>query len=234
MATLDYITDAQLARLGSIDNLRFFMRNATQNDIFDGVGWYQTAHDICAQLARDNDLSLRTVAEAMAVLSPLTRWDLNVQGLISVLEYWRAGGAIPECKAYSKDDMSSLSAQFAGLRGATFNANKLRALWILQGHDVLRGPKVCDFAANIIDPAHSKQVTVDSHYVLAYMGIAASGSWGFGAAWHEVITKDTEVVAAEYGYTASQVQAIVWVVKKRLAHASKLDCMDARRIMQGE
>lgn len=172
--------------------LRRLYNEAAPDEVSAGIGWYATATEIADDVAERFSMTRDTVAGVIAALSPQNKWPSN---LVDAVNY---------CAA----------AYFGNARpiGRTFPINQERAWKIANGADwreVLKGPKVRAFAANI--SGDLGPVTVDLWATRAATGDMSAGS-PKSEAQRQAIVKAYETVAEEFGLLPAQFQAIIWCV----------------------
>jgi len=168
------------------DNVRTVMALCEPRHIEEGLSWYREALALAAEL---DPINPSQAVGVLAALSPLTSWPLNVRRAREVYATGTTGG-LP--------------------------ANVAKAERIFRGEtatDVLGGAKVTAFYANIM--GDDSKVTIDRHAIDVACGrpmtdaeraIAIRGKAGYNR-----LADIYREVAVEFGYTASQTQAIVWV-----------------------
>lgn len=156
----------------------------------DGEAWYATARMTARAIAdAHGHLSERHVAGIVAALSPRVGWSSNVAGAYRMAE--AAARAWPEPVV-------------AGTR-----SNRRKAWRIADGadpEDVLGGPKVCAFFANII--GDDEAVTVD-----VWAARVAEGVWRSDAPSglrYACIAEAYRDAARARGITPREMQATVW------------------------
>lgn len=123
---------------------------ASDQEIHDGMTFYEGAHGLCKLIARVYKLTVEQVAGIYAALSPLNNWDTNVANIFDIL---RLG------------DQAKVN---------TPHANKLKALQIASGADpldVLKGNKVRAFYRAIADPSVRDAIPVDRHLFCLALGL---------------------------------------------------------------
>ena len=187
----------------SLMNLLNVLEQATSQEVIEGMGWYEQAHEMARTLADQYRLSLDVVAGVIAALSPRSRWERNVvdaERMIAAYASGRDPHAVPV---------------------GTFHRNKERAIEILESgtrHGVLSGLKVCDFADSVENPTNGA-VTVDSHAYNAWLGERAIRN-GTGPRItpkrYRECAEAYKKVAKLYGIRPSQAQAIIWLAWKRI------------------
>lgn len=185
---------------GSVENLRATYRRATPEEIEQGKRWYAVANQRARTLAEEHDLPLATVAQVIAALSPRRRWAQNLADAGKVIAAWRQD---------PNDPYRPRIALPAGRRPLK------RAYDILNGGQVT-GPKCRGFAETIADPAQEACLVVDTHVAHAWAGKLHGDSATISIGLYRRICQALRQLAAETGLTASQVQAIIWLVTKRL------------------
>jgi hypothetical protein len=246
-------TQVKSAEKDAHRNLAYFLQSATDNEIELGLSWYAVANDTARTLSRMFDISVNTAASVLAALSPRVKWQRNIECAFSVCEYWQSGGYVPPIADYTKfggtmqlqrtrytpDDTEVISDDSRiELSLVATKANIIKALWILQGYDVLSGKKVVSFRDNILGVESQSTVTVDSHAIQAYFGNVQPGTYAVPGIMYQTIA-NYYLHLSEYmrlaqpivysrivsiadsmaieTITASMLQAIIWLVKKRLS-----------------
>jgi len=210
-------------------NLMRFWSQASQAEIAYGVAWYATANKDCKTLSSRYGIGLETLIRVVAVLSPQLRWSHNVAAAEIIVRYYVSGGYIPAIsRYYSKEStLVELGRELSHVKMGcnVTGANKIKALWILQGYgSMLRGPKVERFFDNIHKFMTSGEVTVDSHAILAWLGRIDSASVALGApSFYSIIAADYCKAAEMVGLSGLEFQAVVWIVRRRLAESDKRD-----------
>lgn len=170
----------------TLDNVCTVMELCTPEHIAEGMSWYREAYAIACELVPSDP---SRGAGILAALSPLTSWPLNVRRAREV-------------------------ASTGTTRGMGANVRKAERIWNGEASlDVLGGEKVLSFFANIMgDDSH---VTIDRHAIDVACGrpmtdteraMAIRGKAGYGR-----LADIYRAASARYGYTPSQIQAIVWV-----------------------
>jgi hypothetical protein len=228
----EYIsTEVLQANLQSgFDNLVWFAKQASQVELDNGLAWYSQAYNEAVTLAADYNLPLDRVIDVIACLSPQLRWSDNVKAAEAVIRYFLSGGFVPSIADYiakrsSLLDLSRQSGFDLPIAANVTGANKVKALWILQGYNALSGQKVISFADNIRRFADSEAVTVDSHAILAWLGRIDQKSVTIGAnsRFYDIIAADYKRLARLLHVSPLEAQAIVWIVRRRLSGSDKLD-----------
>ena len=163
------------------------------------MGWYDSAHSICADIATDTGYDTRQVAGALAAFSPQTGWSENIR-------------LTRQACGVSRSDL---------IRGHTGNAcAKVSQILFADAdpHDVLGGRKVRNFYRNVMYPEMNGPVTVDRHMIDLLVGqrgavneriLERVGSYQYAAA---IIRRE----AREVEILPHQLQAIAWVHWRKL------------------
>lgn len=178
-----------------VNNIRKYAAMASAEQIHDGLAWYKTARDIAATIARKTEQSLENVAAIIAALSPQNRWNQNIIDADRLCTYAQLGETEPP-------------------KVSTFHANKYKAWTIANGgnwREVLIGPKVESFVANILGDYN--RVTVDIWAIRAASDFALMS---MPKGQYRIVERAYQIVASELGYSAADLQAIVWTVVREL------------------
>lgn len=205
---------------------------ASQAEIRKGMAWYSDAKQDAIDIAQLYDVDIVTVVKVACALSPKMPWDVNMAAASWVIRHYQAGCFVPDIDDYRTgkvylsrtpksdpnkpaltEDDRILSTPYGGLKQSV-----IKALWILQGHDwVLRGKKVNAFCDNILHADTSTLVTIDSHAIQCWFGQVAGGTYRIPDSFWQIVAADYQYVAKLLKIAVSQLQAIVWLVKKRLS-----------------
>lgn len=136
---------------------------ATNQEIHEGMHFYQGAHGLCKLFSSMYGVSVDTIAGLYAALSPLNTWDTNVSNIVDVLRWVKNGGS----------DNGGSDSCVDELKVNTPHANKHKAILIAQGHhpsEVLRGRKVTSFYKAIVNPSDRDHYPIDRHLINLAMG----------------------------------------------------------------
>lgn len=182
-----------------VENIKHVYGLATVAEQLEGMTWYPRAHDAAKLLAAKYGYTLTQAAAIIAVLSPQMPWKKNVEAAETVLRMAQAGA--------SPDDYSV----------PTYTNNKRKAHAIALSHDtsLVSGEKVTSFWRNICDP-EGDDVTVDRHAIKVWAGFADGGSVRFPKSIYAKVAADYRQAAAELSLTPAALQAVTWVVYKRI------------------
>lgn len=191
---------------GSI--LAVFLQS-TPDDRAEGAYWYARAQAVASDIAYsycDNDL--KKAAGVIAALSPNNRWNRNVKDAENLAKVFAVGGDVDSLKV------------------STFGKNKEKAIAILKGADpldVLGGLKVRAFYQCILG---EDSVCVDGHAYSIWLGerVPTTKTPKISEKLYNQIAADYRLAAKQINQilgivcTASQVQAITWIVWRKLFH----------------
>lgn len=119
--------------------------------------WYNHANADCSTLAERYNLSLHTVCQVVAAISPGKQWGINIRDAEFIIQVWQSG---------VKDEKS----RFAYLLERSYQTgytweNTRNAFHILDtGEDIpVERQKTYAFASNLEFPDTSEEVTIDLH-----------------------------------------------------------------------
>lgn len=165
----------------------------------DDAMWYQDAYKIACNLAKKHNTQTERVAGIIAALSPLKRWDKNIQLADDLLSGRKVGHTkVMVSKAYkvSKCDIADIPA-------------------------VLNGNKITDFYSNIINPTCENRVTIDRHAIMIAMGgihISQSDlvSLSNSDKKYSAVAEAYRRAAKKLGVRPLEVQAVTWVVWRKI------------------
>lgn len=162
-------------------------RNATDSDLHAGMRWYKDAHLRAKRISKGLKVPLYKVVGVIASLSPRNKWDRNMKDAVALIRKGKKA------------------------KVATFNANKRKALLVLEASNekqvriLLNGRKITSFYENILRPYKNSSVTVDV--------------WAFRSLGMEPLNKNYSLVEDAYKSTAKELgiknhelQAIIWSV----------------------
>ena len=168
-----------------------------------GIDWYKEAQEFCESTAIAQWMDSYDVAVITAILSPNNKWERNKVDAITVIKAWKAGLNAEQVKV------------------CTYSANKRKAFDYLDGKvDLVRkSPKTHSFAMNVglLSPEH---ITIDKWHLRACVGVPKDGVFdaveSCTIAQYRRIEMLTSSVAQEYSLKGYEVQAIIWVMIKKI------------------
>lgn len=224
------VSECQMNLQDGVSNLLWFIGQATRFERDNGLAWYRKAYLDCVELSERYNLPLTRVILVVACLSPQTRWSQNVLIAEIVIRYYLSSGYVPNYADYKGNggthSLVELSRNGALIKipANVTGSNLIKALWILQGHDnVLSGQKVESFFDNLIRFGDSNKVTVDSHAILSWFKSVDKQSVSCAPSFYGIIETDYRKVAEIIGVSPLECQAIVWIVRRRLAGSDQTD-----------
>jgi hypothetical protein len=166
---------------------------SSASDMAEGERWYENARLTASALSAGTKLSIEQAAGVIAALSPRVRWEVNVRAAAAVIAAARRGDR-PVVAGYGR--------------------NVEKALRIAKGwhpDNVLGGPKVTSFYANII--GNEEAVTVDVWAARAAEG--CSNKQAPRGKRYETLANAYRMAARARGISPMTMQATVWVFIKR-------------------
>lgn len=169
---------------------------ATPEEVYEGCWWYNKAYAECVKISKSVYIetgelySKQTVAEVIAILSPRNKWERNLIDAKNLLLH---------------KDKAVI---------ATFNANKQKALRLINGEEVKLSRKVKAFASAILDTGLCKEPfgeNVVDVWMLRAAGLKANNKN------YTIIDRVLDEIVVEFvGIDSNRLQAIIWVVTRRL------------------
>lgn len=186
------------------DNILAAWREATAEDLAQGLEWYNIAAELAASLATDSRYTERQCAGVIAALSPMMSWPANVTAARKLIEHHTASALVGHPH------------HGAPASGFGLGLNVVKAWRILNGADpadVLTSPKVGAFFANIMgDP---DAVTVDRWAMRVALGDPNHPGTVRGKRQYADVANAYRDAASTAGVTAREIQAAVWVWIRR-------------------
>jgi hypothetical protein len=184
---------------------------ATKEEHDKGMVWYQSARSEVDRICQTLLVNPARVAGVIAALSPNNKWNRNL------IDAYNLARAYVENGVYDADR----------IKVSTFNTNKDKAIRILAGLDpldVLGGLKVRAFYKLIFNPTVKDVVCIDGHSYSIWAGerIATYKTPKITPKMYDAIQRDyidsARIVSEIKGQTitASQLQAITWIVQRNL------------------
>lgn len=182
------------------NRIKKYMTAATPLEIKQGLDWYNEARSLCVELSNTYETSVQQSAQVISVLSPQKKWGANklevralynevFNGIEPDFKYFATKQMMEECKAIISGEFSIPS----------------------------KRTKTFSFADNIADK-DSKEVTVDRHALrVAYDDKSAKIDKVSPKQYREA-REAYRIVADSLGLKGFEVQAITWVVYKRIVN----------------
>lgn len=199
------------------DYIRKLYAMATEEEKY--TDWYQDAKNFAAYLVEKYNLDIEKVANLIAAISPQTKWEKNkefaelaVQAYDDVQNGWLTREDLPKVHKY-------------GAMSETGYA-------VLFGENFELGQKTTSFAKNIL--GDTNEVTIDSLAMSILLGFyEKAGSYNIYKTAYKYAQKVYLQVARELGIEPSHLQAVTWVVCRRLKkqHKSKVTVLSAAKVV---
>jgi len=183
-----------------VNRINKYMDKATMSEVKQGLQWYHHARLLCIELAGLYPVTLSQVAQVISVLSPQKKWETNKLEVVALFNevyndikpdfgLFATRKQIEECKQIIKGEFSIPH----------------------------KRTKTYSFADNIADN-DSIEVTIDRHALrVAYDSADASIDKVSPVQYREA-REAYRIVADSKGLKAYEVQAITWVVYKRIVN----------------
>lgn len=189
-----------------VRNILKVYRQATQQEHDRGTQWYADAKAQAQEIANLHDVPLRIVVGVIAALSPNNKWDRNLKDASNMLAVFLRGDPIDVCKpcTYTKmrDKAWSVIEQMPEDDAAVMK--------------VLNGQKIVSFFSNIM--GHDN-CTIDGHAYNIAKGkrvTLTDNETGMGKAEYQKMQAAYYRAAKRIGLKVYELQAITWVVWKRI------------------
>jgi len=165
------------------------MESASPEQREAGLGWYSVAHEEAVLIASTVDTTVARAAAIIAVLSPLTRWQGNLDDAWAVVTGETPKHSLPD------------------------NIDKARRLLANEPiSDVLGGRKVIAFYLNIARPTTTMAIVCDS-WVARAIGLAPMDIFAtFGV--YDAVCRGIKRAADAAEIRGNQAQAIGWLVTR--------------------
>jgi hypothetical protein len=185
----------------AVENILEIFSRATEWDRAAGRDWYFGAWDWCKKTASEYNVTPEHVAALVAILSPRNRWVTNLRDAEGVLEAVRNGETPMNFTAHTTNKFKFRAFDFA----------------ITGDFDLIRGQKVNSFFDNITRPHESEEVTVDVWAERISIGDLHQPGSTLTAKKYQALVAEYREAAAALGLRPLVLQAITWVVARRLA-----------------
>jgi hypothetical protein len=197
-----------------IDEIISKIRNMDPAEAAHAGSWYFEANAFAAELAAKHSVSIEIASGVISAVSPRMPWLRNKKVADAILGEFR--------------NYSELSAMDAAKQiGMALSANVSMAIRIARGEDIattLTGIKRRSFFNNIVDPANSDSVTVDTWMLMAFVNTTGTDKAtalkyitaceksldGTGSGYY-TISEAVREAAQSMNLTPSQTQAVYWV-----------------------
>ena len=204
---------------------------ATESELELGIDWYPSARRKAEDIAALYHIDLDIVIKVAAAISPKCPWETNLDSAEWCIRQYLSGCFIPDYQDYldkkvylqrcpNADPNKLVLAQderISAPPAGGLKANVIKALWVLQGHDCLSGPKVNDFFLCIKQWETYLGACIDSHAIQGWFGMFDGGTYGVPPTFYLIVRADYIKAAALVGLSPLQFQAVLWLVKKRIS-----------------
>ena len=174
------------------NNLKYWLKLATKNEVDQGKNWYKDAQDFTEYLSKKYGIDSYVCASVISALSPNNKWDRNKIDAEAVINAYIDG---------HKD-----------VKVCTYNANKNKAFDILNGKLITeKSPKTHAFAMNV-GLLSSDHITIDKWHLRACVTKSkADAVESCTSVQYRRIEKITSQIAKENNLKGYELQAIIWV-----------------------
>ena len=195
----EYIMETLTIRQ-QVNRINRYMAAASASEFSQGLNWYSDARVLCAQLAERYHVSLSQVAQVISVLSPQKKWETNKLEVVALFNEVH-NGVKPSFKYFATKQM----------------LEECKAIILGEFSIPAKRTKTYSFADNISNH-NSEAVTVDRHALrVAYDDKSAKLDMVSAKQYREAVDA-YRIVAEQHGMKAYEVQAITWVVYKRVVN----------------
>tara|TARA_R100001594_G_scaffold1048_3_gene4375 strand:+ start:676 stop:1257 length:582 start_codon:yes stop_codon:yes gene_type:complete len=183
-----------------VNRINKWLDMATKSDIAQGLSWYSDAQKLASELSIQYGVTLTQVAQVISVLSPQKKWGTNKTETIALFNevfngvkpsfsYFATKKQIEECKQIILGEFS-------------IPANRI---------------KTFSFADNIAN-LDSKEITVDRHALRVAYNDKSAKIGKVSLKQYREAREAYRCVAEQHNLKGYEVQAITWVVYKRIVN----------------
>lgn len=172
---------------------------ATDQDIVQGLEWYQVHHDIVQSVSGTFHMPPDNIAAAMSCLSANTRWEWARDATIDLVQAHRWGKPLPTLPTVGRQAKKAIAVLSVDKRG--------RALLPHVATKV--GQKTRSFYLNLLDPNDPEPVTLDRwmwRCVGRHVGTVRL---------YRIMAEAIREIAENCNLLPNQVQAIIWTVSRK-------------------
>ena len=209
--SMPQLTIAKKTYKVTVGNIVKIYKQATESEITEGMNWYSNANQYCQEISdkTNNEISVEHVAGVTSALSIRNEWSRNKLDTFNLVVAYH--------NLKKVDDVSV----------CTFTQNKHKAIKILESSalnidSILSGLKTQNFKRNIC--GDTSAITVDGHAFFIACGLVnpLSKTPSLSPKNYKLLQKvyrdATKYINKELGlnYVPMQLQAITWLVYKRL------------------
>ena len=201
----------ELTERKCINNIMRFYRQAQPTEIRDGLTWYNLANEYCTGLSKRFGISLSQAAGLIAVFSPQASWSDNKRYVVTFL-------------LNQKKQIRSMVQQDKALKILSLQSEDLIYNSLSVSDKAL---KTKSFFLNILNPDISLTVTIDRHAIAVCLQRPnrtwASNIQNFTNNQYSFFQKAYIEAAKQIGILPHQLQAITWLVYRRLRELKEHD-----------
>lgn len=181
-------------------NIHYVLTCGTQTQIRDGLNWYERANAFCQDLSDHYRQPLSVVASVVSALSPRCQWPQNQRDAIALLDAFTTGRHYLSADMFSSERERELAHRILSFADP----------------DMLSGQKRVDFRHSIALAGQYDRCAVDTHTIQIAWNRPSKGmgSVKLSALQYQRIVDAYAYVAALWGYSTANTQAVSWVIKR--------------------
>ena len=183
--------------------VQYYIDNATLWQKQQGCSWYWQAHRYAVHLSRMYGFTLHQTAAVISILSPGTRWSINMRDAEAYCKAARDGDEQPSATTYGPQQAKAWG---------VLNLDRKRAC-SLSAYDyedyigTEYAKKTKAFYWNMLDPTAKDVVTID-RWVLRALGLNRDH---LSIRQYDAVVEAIRDVARKYKTQAHKVQATIWL-----------------------
>lgn len=189
-----------------VRNILKVYRQATHQEHERGTKWYADAKAQAQEIANLHDVPLRIVVGVIAALSPNNKWDRNLKDASNMIAVFLRGDPVDVCKPCT----------YTKMRDKAWSVIEQMPQDDVSVMKVLNGQKIVSFFSNIM--GHDN-CTIDGHAYNIAKGkrvTLTDNETGMGKAEYQKMQAAYYRAAKRIGLKVYELQAITWVVWKRI------------------
>jgi len=189
----------------TIENIKTIFNLSTPTEIRDGIVWYATAQQQCADISNLHDVPLNIVVGVVAALSPNNKWDRNVKNASDLISAFIGGEAMESVKVSTYHKMKSKA--WSILEAMPDNDATIK---------ILNGQKIIAFYRCIMGES---TCCVDGHARNIFYGERiglTNDKVNIGVVEYRTLAAAYTQAGIDLGFKAYEIQAITWVTWRRI------------------
>jgi len=189
----------------TIENIKSIFNLSTPTEIRDGIIWYATAQQQCADISNLHDVPLNIVVGVVAALSPNNKWDRNVKNASDLISAFIGGEAMESVKVSTYHKMKSKA--WSILEAMPDNDATIK---------ILNGQKIIAFYRCIMGES---TCCVDGHARNIFYGERiglTNDKVNIGVVEYRTLAAAYTQAGIDLGFKAYEIQAITWVTWRRI------------------